>query len=376
MVVPVNYLVISDIHLSPRTSAEIINNLTVFFDDFHPTGQFTRLDILFIAGDLLDNLLEFDDPVVPMILTFWDRLIRYCQLHDIKLRLLKGTPFHDREQLVTLAKMVELSGLKLDFKYINDISIEHIEAFDLHVLYVPDESRPTAEKTQEDVQVELDRCRLAQVDIAIMHGMFKFQLGNIPMNHKVHDEMFYLTRTKGFVSIGHIHTFSQHERILAQGSFDRLAHGQPEPKGGVWIRRNEQGEYQYQFVENKLAKMYVTVEIKGQQLEPALRQIEKVCDKLPPRSHVQVVAKKHHPIFKGLDTLREKYREISFKRKSIDVEKEIAKETGSDLTQYTPMILNRQTLTQAVFEEITRLHDLSPEKSKRLYELLEAQHVG
>ena len=130
------------------------------------------------------------------------------------------------------------------------------------MLYVPDKCRPTAEAVARDVQALFDEQGVEQVDIGMMHGMFKYQLGTIPMNNQVHEERFYLDKVKNFISIGHVHTYSTYERIVAQGSFDRLTHGQEEPKGAVLFTRVD-GEWSYRFVENTKAKKYVDLEVKG-----------------------------------------------------------------------------------------------------------------
>jgi DNA repair exonuclease SbcCD nuclease subunit len=57
------YLVLSDIHLGSKnnTTAEIINNLDIFFKNYTQDGEFSELDIIFIAGDLFDRLLDMND---------------------------------------------------------------------------------------------------------------------------------------------------------------------------------------------------------------------------------------------------------------------------------------------------------------------------
>ena len=70
---------------------------------------------------------------------------------------------------------------------------------------------------------------IEQVDLAMMHGNFKYQLP-MPSIH-MHTEEDYLSIVRYYICINHIHTASVYGRILAPGSFDRMAHGEEEDKG-------------------------------------------------------------------------------------------------------------------------------------------------
>ena len=74
---------------------------------------------------------------------------------------------------------------------------------------------------------------LTKVDYAVMHGQFDYQLPKHITGMPRHDSQKYLDIVKHYIFIGHIHTHSVYDRIIAQGSFDRLTHGQEEPKGYV-----------------------------------------------------------------------------------------------------------------------------------------------
>jgi len=136
---------------------------------------------------------------------------------DICLRVLEGTPSHDRRQSRQFKIVKALLGIEMDLKYVDTLSIEHNEKFDCTFLYLPDEWRGCNEQTKEEVKRLLVQHNLESVDFAFMHGSFPHQLPNIK-HIPVHDPEFYLSIVNKYIFIGHIHVMSQYERILAQGS--------------------------------------------------------------------------------------------------------------------------------------------------------------
>lgn len=375
-----SYLVLSDIHIGARTTsaAEIIAHLRAFFSDFTASSQFVNIDVLFIAGDLWDDTIVFGSDAVALFIPFFDDLMKWCGRHGIKVRILEGTPRHDRRQGASVAKLAEVTKApSLDFKYVPTLSIEKMEDLGISILYVPDECRPTSDAIARDVDAALVEAGLEKVDIAIMHGMFKYQMGNIPANHatlsKVHDEGFYLARVRQYINIGHVHTASQYNRILAQGSFDRLSHGEEAPKGAYLVKQLSETEWGHFFIENPLAKIYKTVQVKGT-LEQALNQIDKSVKKLPHGSYVRIQALATHPIFRGFETLRRKYPLFVFSKKDIAEEEEKKEKTSSAPMEYVPIILNRETLTEAIFTDVSIQNTLTPEEEFKLHGLLEALH--
>lgn len=368
------YLVISDIHLGARstTAEEIIEHLDIFFDRLSDKSPLSKIDILFIAGDLWDDTIHFSSDVLSLFLPWFHRLLKWCERNQIKLRILEGTPRHDRQQAVTLQKITELLSTQVDFKYIPDLSIEKMEDLDLTILYVPDECRHTAEIVARDVQTLLDEQQLKQVDIAIMHGMFEHQLGFIPNNSKVHQAQWYLERVKHYINIGHIHTASQYNRILAQGSFDRLGHGEEAPKGAYLIKELPSGEWSHFFLENKHAKLYITIEVKGS-IEDALKTINKRLKTIPAGSYIRIQGLATHPIFQGFETLRVKYPLYTFSKKALVSEDETAR-VELPTSKYIPIVLNEKTLTEALYSEVVQNNELHPDQEDRLYHLLEALH--
>lgn len=369
------YVVISDVHLGCRTTpAEfILNNLQVFFGDFRATSQFADVDAIFIAGDLWDDTLELASPVWLRFILWFNEFMRWCARQNIAVRILEGTPRHDRRQSAAVEQLVEALQIDVDFKYIPSLSIEMFERLGLSVLYVPDECRPTAEAIRRDAEALLNEHRLEKVDTAIMHGMFKFQLGTIPMNPKVHEEQWWLEHVRYYLNIGHVHSMRTYERILGQGSFDRLAHGEEAPKGGMLIEEVAPGEWIHFFVENKGAKIYKTVDITGD-TEVALKLIDREIRELPQGSYVRIRGHQSHPLFKGFDTLRTKYPLFTFSKKTLEEEDKVTECLEETTVDYVPIVLNRETITEAVFSEVSTRYELAPDQEKRLFHLLEELH--
>lgn len=295
---------VSDIHLSNRSNStkDIIANLVKAFPDNEETSE---LDILFLAGDVFDGLVNLPDQNVIEIDLWFCSVLRTCKKYNILLRILDGTKSHDWYQSARFVELNTITKINADVKYIKDLSIEHIDKFDLDVLYVPDEWSPNTEDTKEQVKALLNVKGLTQVDLSIMHGQFPHQLPVHVKKVPIHDPGFYLDITRYYVFIGHVHTHSCFDRIIAQGSFDRLTHGQEEPKGHVRAEIElDTEEKQWFFVENVGAKIYKTIKISDKlTLEESLDKIRKDLKKVPDFSAVRIHANKGHPILDNKNEL-------------------------------------------------------------------------
>ena len=311
-----SYLVLSDIHLGHRrtTSAEILKHLDEYFHYFSSETIFAKLDIIFIAGDLFDDLLDLSTEEIHDVQIWLHRLMQFCSRNNIILRILEGTPSHDWKQSKISSTVLELAQLDIDFKYVDKIEIERIESLGLDVLYIPDEATGSAADTFKVVEELLKDRGMDKVDIAIMHGMFSYQLGNIPSNQQVHDDERYLQLVQGYIHIGHIHTFSVCERIIAQGSFDRLAHGEEGAKGGVIVKLTPGYEPSFVFCENKLAKLYKTVTLRSKDVDKCYIQLDKALMSLVRDSYVKIKATKDHPLYTAFNELNLRYPHLNLSK--------------------------------------------------------------
>lgn len=296
----VRWLEISDIHLGNiRTTTEfILDNLEreLF------SGVISTLDLLIIAGDLFDRLLEYNHPSGGRILLFVDRLMIECSTHNVKLRVLEGTPSHDNLQNKIFDDLYATGNYTCDMKYVYTLSIEYIQDWDIRVLYVPDKIRTTVEEVYTDTLQLLKDNGLVQVDFCVMHGAFSHQLP--PMAKQVYIGDDWLKIVKHWILVGHVHFHSIYQRIAAAGSFDRLVHGEEGPKGYLMGTMNFHGnpkDDEIYFIENKGAKKYVTIDcFDDESMEDLLIKIKSIVEPLPNESYIRIRANRGNPIFSNM----------------------------------------------------------------------------
>jgi hypothetical protein len=253
------YLVINDLHFgnNKNKTSNIINNFWNFFKENHNT--LIHIDVLFIAGDTFDKLLSTTSDDFLLSNTFLLELSIVCLKNKIKLRILEGTPSHDVKQAKILENTLQTLMVDVDFKYFSEISIENIN--DNNVLYVPDLMHINQNELMNDINVVLKQNNLSQVDIAIIHGSFSYQLPNVK-NINFLSENFFLKIVQGYIHVGHIHTFSVFNRIISTGSFDRISHGEEEDKGCIYVDLNEvTGGNSFVFLKNTNAMLFKTFNV-------------------------------------------------------------------------------------------------------------------
>lgn len=344
---------ISDVHLAhPKTKTKkIIAGLKAIYPDNEETAA---LDVIFIHGDLFDRLVTLNDEVVGEIEAYFFWLLRLCVRHDIALRILEGTPSHDWKQSRRIIEINNHAELGCDVKYIDKLCIEYMERFDCNVLYIPDEWQSSTEKTLEEVKELLRAKGLQQVDIISMHGSFDFQLPPHVKAHK-HDSEAYLSLSKYAVFVGHDHTHARYKHIVAQGSFDRLTHGQPEPKGHVRFTCHPDGSTEFKFIENKLATKYITIDCTDLSMEESLRLVSNQVESLPPDSHVRLRALNTSPIFTNMVTFVAMWPMFVWSKdpKTLEVEREeIFEFDNSDIPE--GISITRENITDLLLERLSK----------------------
>lgn len=299
------YLVTSDVHLGhPLTPTE---HIVQSFKDSLLTEQNKAADILFISGDLFDRLLDLSSREVHLIIGFFNYLLSYCQTNNIKLRVLEGTPSHDQRQSELLVKLNDIRKTKCDLVYHKQLDIEYIEDLNKYVLYIPDEWFNKNDDVNLQIQKKLNEHNINHVDIAILHGQFQYQTLGKKYEGFFYEEDYFLNLVKGFIHIGHYHTFSSFDRIIANGSLERLVHGEEDPKGYVTVRDNN-----YTFIENPNAYTYKTINITA---ATTLERLDKQIFKLPKNSYIRLLMSKDHPFNLTYPELKLRYLDYSLKKK-------------------------------------------------------------
>ena len=307
----ISYLVLSDIHLGHNinTTENIINNLQLYFKDNYK--EFSKLDMICIAGDVFDKLLV-SSSIDFILSTEWlTELIVFCKQHDIILRILEGTPSHDRNQSKVITSIIKKLNIELDYKYIDTLYIEHHNRLGIDILYIPDEYKHKAEDTYKEVLELLTERKLKKVDIAFIHGQFHYQLPMVKLDSS-HNMEDYLNIVKYYISVGHIHNPSVYERIIAQGSFDRLAHNEEEDKGGVMITLTEK-ESSFKFVYNKNAMIFKTYRFDKETIEEITNILDKDLKKMKDKSNIRIISNSEEFLSSNIKDLRLRYPNINIK---------------------------------------------------------------
>ncbi len=350
----INYLIISDIHLGHNTNKteNIIENLRKYLLENHKL--FKTLDILFIAGDIFHRLLTTNSKEYSLAMEWLTELVLYCSANKIKLRILEGTPSHDWRQAKLINNLLTKLNIDIDFKYMDTIHIEHMPDLNLNILYIPDEYKHNAYDTYEDVKKLLVENKLSQVDIAIMHGQFNYQLPMVKLSSS-HDESLYLDIVKYYIHIGHIHIASVFDRIIAQGSFDRIAHGEEGDKGGIFVKLIKDHESEFVFIKNKYAMLFNTYQYTNTDTEVIIKDFDKKVLKLPIGSSVRCIVPKEVFLNKSIRAMREKYLGYNIKIETDD--KNTSTKINDLLDSYTveeSFHITKDNITELLFKELEK----------------------
>ena len=185
--------------------------------------------------------------------------------------------------------------------------IETIDEFGIDILYVPDEWTHSGLDTLKEVKQLLIESNLTKVDLAIMHGQFRYQIPQVELESS-HSEEDYLELVRHYIHIGHIHTHSVYDRIISSGSTDRLSHGEEEEKGGIVSFLKVNGDDSFIFIPNELATIFKTIDIDDNlvDIDDALEMIFSKIKIYPKDSHIRIRIGKDNPITKSFSVIKEK----------------------------------------------------------------------
>lgn len=347
----IQYLTLSDIHAGhPRTTTEyIINSLDTYFEVNRKA--FSKLDIITLAGDVYDRLLASNSAEFILANEWLSRLAIFCSKHNIKLRILEGTPSHDWKQVSVFAKTLASLNIELDYKYIQDLSVEYMEDLGINVLYVPDEWNHKSEDTVAEIKELYQTLGIRQVDIAFMHGAFHYQLPMITLESSF-DEKTMMSLVKYYINIGHVHIHSAYDRILAQGSFERLAAGEEGAKGGMVMTIYHSGNMEFRFIENKLSYPYKSYNLEDMDTCKVVATLEKNIKKLKPGTRVTVTVN-NNEVCNLLKPLVNKYQGIYFTIKKKKVKRELVtpERVASDAFEIT-----KDNIVELLTAEVSKHH--------------------
>lgn len=353
------YIVVSDIHLGHKNTPT--EHIIASFNKTILIQSNKDIDIIFIAGDLFDHLLYLNTEEAQRIVQFFHHLLNYCFANDIQLRVLEGTPSHDWYQSAMIAKINDVRKNKVDLLYVKVLDIEHNTKHNKHILYIPDEWCSSQQELELQVNQKLLEHGVSTVDIAILHGAFKYQAQGIPVKGFLYDEDYFLQLVTGFIHIGHYHVHSALDRIIAQGSLERLAHGEEQDKGYVLV-----DETNYTFIPNPYSYTYKTINV-----TPAMdvAKLDRAIYKLPHDSHVRLLVPDNHPFSEAFKDLKIRYKDYNLKKQSKSkasesnlatyIDTDASLELGEQLIsesniyhQLTTLITNKHTLTASETQKL------------------------
>jgi hypothetical protein len=256
---PAKLFFISDIHFGARTI--VASELEVAFDDVF-TARIPEADVVFINGDIFDDLLNFDTVVFDSIYATLHRMMATCEAHQVPLRILQGTWEHDRGQIHRLVNFYLAGQHTFDFAYFASIDVDeiHLAGRTLRVGFIPD-SLPYA-SSQDIVDVLEQKMRERgwdYLDYACVHGYFDETFPkNIKRGSTIVFSMDQFKFVRKLVDAGHVHQHLMTDRFVSNGSFDRTVFGDEGKKGFV-IVDDYPNVCAPHFVENTQAAVFDTI---------------------------------------------------------------------------------------------------------------------
>lgn len=339
----------SDVHMGhPRV--ETTHTAKCVREAFPDNKETAKLDMIVIAGDWYDRLLNLSQTDVEDTDIAILYLLRLAAKHDIVLTVLEGTPSHDWRQSKRFEFLNDHLDIRAKLYYFDELCIHHFEEFGLDFLFVPDEWTNSTEKTFKEVQQKLKERGLEKVDYAIMHGCFDYQIPILADSLK-HNSQAYLDIVRYLIFIGHVHKFSRYDRIIAQGSLNRLCHGEEEPKGHVRVRVRSENDYEVKFVETINARMFKTIQCTDMTVDDAIALVDSTIAKLADHSFVRVRANLGNPILNSKKRMEERWPTINWTLEPNERVERIKVEIVREAT-YSPITITPDNILRLVQEKM------------------------
>ena len=366
---PLKALAISDLHCgNPRLDPI---HFTACICEYVLPKITKELDYLFICGDFFDLLVTMNSAASFAAMTVISKLKEECFKNDVKLRVLRGTYTHDRDQPKHF--MTASPEYNSCVEVVDSMCIEYDKDLDTTILYMPDNLSFGA-TIYEHVEKLLKLHMLDKVDIVIHHGYFKHMLPpGIPEPSGTLDFEIFKKFYKGCVLNGHVHTTSIHQNVISVGSFDRFAYGEEEDKGFYIVKRDDTGKYSYEFVKNEHAIPFWTINLKdfdNQDIRPVIDHVDSVWGpkirraremKLP--VHIRLVTNDSGIMDGMTQYLRDTYPHIAVDRGVATKKEQILEKVAMDLSELP--VITPDNVADLAIPIIKKMHpDASDEELK------------
>lgn len=279
---------IGDLHFgNPKLKAEDLYNRLCKY--LYP--QLSDTNLLLLTGDTYDQLTTVNSSANRYVLKFIQDLYIMSHTTGMIIRILHGTYSHDRDQ-VSIFDNLLLPNTKA--VVVNRITCEMLDDTGLKILYIPDN---LPYKRSEDVMdcitnnykcLGWDKC-----DIVLGHGSFDYALGcgseHLPECTYTISQFKPYVKDDGLIIMGHIHRPSHRANVYYCGSFDRMVHGEEEPKG-FYTFTYDKG-WVSKFIVNDDAYKFITIEPKGASIDDRVHDmLNKLAQAFPDkRGYVRVL---------------------------------------------------------------------------------------
>ena len=321
-----------------------------------------NIDLVVICGDLVDHKLSFNSEDSKLVMEFMEEL---TSLYPV--RLIRGTKTHDMNQLNNFIYLENKEGI--DFKLFNVMSKEEYQ--DLNILYMPEEYLENYFDDYEELLSE-------SYDVAFFHGTWNFagyvskmQESERPIKQAPlykYDEMKDVATQ--FIG-GHIHITEKYNNVMYTGSFSRWCHGEQKPKGFVIYDTDTK---KTEFVENELARKYITLDVNKLMLEEAdIKDKIKVIEQYKNNKDIHKLRIKFDDTGNDLDTLvlKEYFSDNKSVNVSINNTKRIEKaEEENKLTDEYAFIFNKEYDMATTISMYLDKHDNIKMTAESINELL------
>ena len=241
--------------------------------------QLDDTQLLLLTGDTYDQLTTVNSSANRYVLNFIQDIYSMSHSTGMLVRILHGTYTHDRDQISTFDNLL-LPYTKATV--VNKIMCEELSHFNnntnmkLRILYIPDN---LPYKHSDEVMAYIDSVYKClgwdKVDLVLGHGSFDHALGccneHLPACTYTIDQFKQYVKSDGLIIMGHIHTPSRRSNVYYCGSFDRMAHGEEEPKGFYTFMYDT--TWKSKFIVNEDANLFITISPKGDNIEDRIRSL-------------------------------------------------------------------------------------------------------
>jgi len=222
----------------------------------------SQTDLLNIGGDVWDTLLS-QSKETNEIVSFLIDMLRICSENNVVVRVLLGTFSHDRDQSIVFKTYQDKCHFTNDLRYIDTVYLEEISFLGVRILYLPDDLPYESSEACLAAVSEMMAVRgWTWVDYVFGHGYFEHMLPpHIPRQPKCTFRVAQFTSfVRRYVCMGHIHLSDITGQVFYNNSFDRIAHGEENPKGLMYIE-DLGTSAKLHFVENKKATKFITLDL-------------------------------------------------------------------------------------------------------------------